>query len=71
MEDKEPKASSYLKYSGLAFQMFFLLGLGLLSGSWADKYFGLEEPYLAMAFTFTLLIGFLVKLYLDVINDRI
>ncbi len=71
MSKKGPKSSAYLKYSGLAFQMFFILLLGWFIGSFGDRYFQLEKPYIAVSLIFFFLIGFFIKLYYDLENDRL
>ena len=65
MTDKKPKSADYLKYSGLAFQMFFVLVIGWLIGEQIDKYLGFKEPVAAL----TLLILFLVAFFYKLIRD--
>jgi len=68
---KRSTGSSYLKYSGIAFQMFAILLAGWWGGSKLDQYFALEKPYIALALMFIFLIGYLTKLYLDVTKGRL
>jgi len=65
-EPTKGSGGAYLKYSGLAFQMFAILLLGWWFGSLADSHFGFEKPYLGISLCFLFLIGFLFKLYVDV-----
>lgn len=71
MSKEEPKSSAYLKYSGLAFQMFFLLIFGWVLGSFGDKYFQFENPYIAILLVTVFLIAFFYKLYNDLEKDRL
>lgn len=38
--------NAVLKYSGMAFQMAIILGLGVYAGMKLDEHFGNETPYL-------------------------
>jgi len=58
-------AISYLKYSGLAIQMFVILAIGFFLGRSLDNYFGLEKPYLALTLCFLFLIGIFYKIIKD------
>lgn len=71
MSKERPKSSAYVKYSGLAFQMFFLLLAGWFIGSYGDGYFNFEKPYIALALAFVFLIVFFYKLYNDLEKDRL
>ena len=55
--DKDKPGMSYVKYSGLAFQMFFVLLAGWLIGNYFDRLFELEKPYIGVGLAFLLLIG--------------
>jgi len=55
-------SKDYLKYTGIAFQMFFLLLLGWFIGGYLDSLFEFDKPYLALLFMIILLIGYLYKL---------
>jgi len=58
-----PKPSNdYLKYSGIAFQMFFLLLFGWFIGGYLDGILSFDKPYLALLFMMLFLIGYLYKL---------
>lgn len=71
MKDKKQAANAYMKYTGLAFQIFFLLFLGWFVGSKIDEYFIFEKPYFAVGLAFVMLIGFFVKLYYDLQQGRL
>lgn len=57
--------NSYLKYSGIAFQMAGVLLAGIFGGRWLDEYFGNETPYITIFLLLFLFVGFLYKLYID------
>lgn len=60
-----------MKYSGIAFQMLFLLLGGWFLGSWLDQKLSLTEPYIALSLTFLLLIGYFYKLYREVMGGKL
>ena len=39
-----------LRYSGLAFQLFAVIGLGSYAGYWLDGYMGNKVPYMLLIF---------------------
>ena len=41
--------SPILKYSGMTFQMFVIIGLGIWGGMKLNDYFGFEKPILTAA----------------------
>jgi len=43
-KDKRPSLESYARYSGLAFQMFAIIGLGIFGGVQLDKWLGIGFP---------------------------
>ncbi len=65
MSAKKTPGSEYLKYTGIAFQMFFILLFGWLAGSWIDGYFDMSKPVFALSLMFLFLIGFFYKLIRD------
>lgn len=71
MSQKSTPTASYMKYSGLAFQMFFLLLAGWFMGSWIDDYFGFEKPYIGALLAFLFLIGFFYKIYREVVSGKL
>ncbi|GJM32358.1 MAG: hypothetical protein DHS20C18_13590 [Saprospiraceae bacterium] len=42
------RVDDYMKYSGMAFQMAFIILIGTLGGKKLDEYFQLDKPYLTM-----------------------
>lgn len=48
---KRPPFESYARYSGLAFQMFAIIGLGIFGGVKLDQWIGIRFP------VFTLLLA--------------
>lgn len=69
MTDKKNSSHSYLKYSGMAMQLFGLNLFAILIGQWADKKFEFETDYVTMALIVIFNVGFFYKLYLDLSND--
>ena len=69
MTKQQKRVSGYLKYSGLAFQMLFILLIGWVIGSLIDRSMEWDDPYGAIALTLLFLIGFFYKLYVDLIKD--
>ena len=65
MPDKKPRGSDYLKYSGLAFQMFFTLLIGWFIGSKIDDWLELQKPIFALILLMLFLAGFFFKLVKD------
>ncbi len=65
MAEKKPPGYEYLKYTGLAFQMFFTLLLGWLIGDWVDGLLGLDKPVFALVLLILFLVGFFYKLIRD------
>ncbi|HRI01333.1 MAG TPA: hypothetical protein PK006_09815 [Saprospiraceae bacterium] len=70
MQSKKPKHTAFLKYSGLAMQLFVFLGLGLYGGSRLDAYLMTKTPI------WTVLIGlfcfciWFVWLYYDLQKNK-
>lgn len=48
MPPGKPSYQSYLKYSGLALQIFIFLGLAAWIGKWLDAYFMMSKPLLTI-----------------------
>lgn len=61
--------SPYMKYSGLAFQLAAMMMIGIFGGQWIDEYLGLETPIFTILLTIGLFIGFMYKLYLELLKD--
>jgi len=43
-KEKKPTLESYARYSGLAFQMFAIIGLGIFGGVKLDQWMGIGFP---------------------------
>jgi F0F1-type ATP synthase assembly protein I len=56
------KANAYLKYSGLAFQMGFIILIGTLAGQQLDERYASERPYFTI---FLALLSIFVALYVS------
>jgi hypothetical protein len=64
MSDQLPqKTNSYLKYSGMAFEMLALMGLGYFIGSRLDAWLGIKQPIWTMVLMLVFFGGFIFKLY--------
>lgn len=70
MTAKRPVSKSYLRYSGLAFQMVFILAAGWWIGSFGDRYFEFSKPYLSILTAMVFLLGLFVKLYRDIMQGK-
>jgi len=64
-------AKSYLKYSGLAFQMASYVVVGLLIGKQLDRYFELERPLLTAGCMLLFLVAYFIKLFNDINRGRL
>lgn len=59
------KVNSYLKYSGIGFQLIAVILIGVFLGKYLDKRFENETPYITAGLILVLLVIFLVKLIRD------
>jgi F0F1-type ATP synthase assembly protein I len=59
-ENKRKQVNSYVKYSGLFFQMFVIIGLFAFIGSAIDSYALTKQPYYTAGFAFA---GVVVAIY--------
>lgn len=50
-------ANSYLKYSGMAFQMAVILIIGAVAGKKLDEYYQTERPYFTLILVIFAIIG--------------
>lgn len=57
--------NTYLKYSGLAFQMAGLVALGIFLGQWLDKKLNTPKPFFTIALVCLFFAGFMYRLYID------
>lgn len=62
------KLQSYLKYSGLAFQMLFVLGIAAYGGMKLDAYVGNKNPWFTIIFMLLGVIGSIYKIIISVMK---
>ncbi len=55
----------YLRYTGMAFELFALLLILIYIGKKLDAYFGFEKSYLLMLLVTMGLMGYLAKIYFE------
>lgn len=65
MDKKDGGTNAYLKYAGLAFQIFGTLAVGAIAGQWLDKKFMLPKPYITIFLILFLFTGIIYWLILD------
>jgi hypothetical protein len=71
MTKSKSPASSYIKYSGIAFQLAGLIFIAYFIGSKLDKKFGLEPPYITLALIIFVFVTYMYKLYIELFpNER-
>jgi hypothetical protein len=61
-------SKSYMQYTGLAFQLAGILLISIFAGKKIDVYFGFSKPYITALLSMMALVGFMYKLYLDLIK---
>jgi ATP synthase protein I len=54
---------SYLKYSGIAFQLVALVLLSFYLGRWVDDKLGNSHPFIGMTALVVVFVAFIYKLY--------
>ena len=54
---------TFLRFTGVAFEMLATIGVGIVAGYYADKFFSLRFPVFLLLFSFLSLIGSLYLLY--------
>jgi hypothetical protein len=62
-------SKSYMQYTGLAFQLAGILLISIFAGKKIDLYFGFSKPYITALLSMMALVGFMYKLYLDLIKS--
>lgn len=62
---KPSQSNQYLKYSGIVFQLFALLGLGAWLGQYLDAKLNTPDPYFTILFILLFSAGFFYKLVKD------
>ncbi|MEP7195136.1 MAG: AtpZ/AtpI family protein [Saprospiraceae bacterium] len=65
MDNKRPGVNSYLKYTGLAFQIFGTLAVGAFFGNWLDNKFNTPKPYFTIFIILFLFIGIIYWIIQD------
>jgi F0F1-type ATP synthase assembly protein I len=68
-ENVKKEAKSYLKWSGLAFQLLGGIGLFGWLGYTLDRHIGLTFPIFMLLFGFTVFAGILYQVYKSVKNQ--
>lgn len=63
------RVAPYMKYTGLAFQLAGLIVIGILGGQWIDDKLGMEIPIVTILLTLLLFVGFMIKLYKELIKS--
>jgi hypothetical protein len=67
---KKTAVNSYLKYSGMAFQLAFLIAGGYYMGAWCDQKLGFTKPICAMFLILLFFCGFMYQLYKSLDNHK-
>lgn len=67
---KQNQYNSYLKYSGLAIQLVFTIGVAGWLGYLLDQYLGMKFPVFIVLFTFTAFGGVIFMLYRALNKDQ-
>jgi len=67
-DSEKGKLQSYLKYSGLAFQMLLVLGLAAYGGMRLDAYVGNKNPWFTILFMVLGVVGSIYKVIISVIK---
>ncbi|WP_339814927.1 AtpZ/AtpI family protein [uncultured Imperialibacter sp.] len=55
--------STFLRFTGVGFEMLATIGVGVAAGYYADKYFQLQFPVFLLSLSFISLFGSLYLLY--------
>jgi len=61
-------ANHYLKYTGMVFQLFILLGIMLYLGQYLDEKVGTAKPYFTAFLPLLGLIAYFYRVYIDLIK---
>lgn len=68
MDKKNSPTQSYLKYSGIAFQLAALIGISYYLGNKVDIYFEHKTPFIAILSTLIVFGLYMYKLYIELFN---
>ena len=69
-DSEKGKLQSYLKYSGLAFQMLMVLGLAAYGGMRLDAYVGNKSPWFTIFFMVLGVVGSVYKIIISVMKQQ-
>jgi len=64
------KSHNYMQYSSLGFQFAAMISVGIFVGKWIDKKFELSQPVFILVLTLVFFIGFMYKLYIELIKNK-
>ena len=67
-DPEKSKLQSYMKYSGLAFQMLIVLGIAAYGGMRLDAYLGNKNPWFTILFMVLGVIGSIYKIIVSVMK---
>ncbi len=67
-DSEKGKLQSYLKYSGLAFQMLLVLGIAAYGGMKLDAYVGNKNPWFTILFMLLGVVGSIYKIIISVMK---
>ncbi|PSR57325.1 hypothetical protein AHMF7605_15330 [Adhaeribacter arboris] len=67
-DPEKGKLQSYLKYSGLAFQMLLVLGIAAYAGMRLDAYVSNKNPWFTIVFMLLGVIGSIYKIIVSVMK---
>jgi membrane protein DedA with SNARE-associated domain len=68
--EDQRKVNSYLKYSGLALQMAFVIMAGYYLGQKLDQWLAFKKPVMTLLSILVLFSAFMYKLYIEISKDR-
>lgn len=69
-EDLPDKSRSYLKYSGLAFQLVGLLVLSIFLGKKIDAWLETEKAYFTALMVILVFSLYMYRLYIDLMKEK-
>jgi Putative F0F1-ATPase subunit Ca2+/Mg2+ transporter len=70
LEQQKKPLNNYAKYSGLAFQMGFVIFLAAYAGKKLDAYFGLITPWCTIVLSLLAIFGVLYSTIQQLSNDK-
>ncbi|MBK6571011.1 MAG: AtpZ/AtpI family protein [Saprospiraceae bacterium] len=70
MRPDKSRVNAYLKYSGLAFQLFGTMAIGAIIGRWIDQKMSTEKPYFTLLSVTIFFIAAMVWVYVDLQKTR-